>query len=1761
MQQDSFRNWPQGVPVRPSSPTDSSSFSSFVPAPLSTQNAQRRPQKKQSFWSMSTSPIIGREQVRGSWVPDIAESTVGTIAEFTTSPLDLALLGLAAFPLTTWAGTPLLAARAASKIPAAIRMSRAAQAAASGGRALAAPARAVARPLAGPARVAAKITDPLAGTAAALPARLGVETVANVGAGIGSEQLGQEFGMPGAIAGGLLGGVGGAVGSMQTIKGIRKGYEKALKMPSIEEHAKVRIKSAEEKLTKQQQLGKEKVTLKDYIGADPKKPEKWDINSYTLEADKEFLQKRIDAWKNSWVYKMGNKVGQTARKIAFLQDKPFTSGMLKVGSRLNPHRWYDPALYARSGAQQLEHVMEINKYTTSKLVERSNNYLFSPLKSGRHFYDPEVFGKVDMEDSIITRGLKGFGKAQVDSNPNLGKITQGPLTTTRAKNKMKKAGITNVDKLSEGRIYEEYFSTGAKGKAWRDAKVLTDDMIEHLDRLRELTKFNVELKNRIVGRNIKGKNKKLAVKFITEGDDSIIPFGASSEEIDKIIEEAIDNADSIEGMTKQQFKDLHLSKGKSYIGRHVVHRIDPKTGELEQAIRSGDRHYKIVRGTKAGFEKQRTFEWLEEGMDEGFAYLPAHQSAILNTASVMKRGAEIEVARLAEEEYLQMAKLGTTRIKVKRGTRVSEKDVYKNWDKSKRGKPTAKAVKQEKELQNILVALDEFEAAKKNDKVLKRAAEDMKVKYSDANKIIITIHDLLNKIRKNPKSFGKIKTQVEELVKLRRFYPEIDEILGENLIIKTNEDIDNLIKNVKQGIKSQYKLKDYQIKYAVKLQQARRIFGLKSKIDDIPTDKRTIAYKQWLETPEEQLFQDVAREYQTNFKNIYKTKEDLHKEIQAGNKANRGKPMSAIPSPKESKMSKDIRELYDTPEEYNAVKKLHDKLAETGWRDIEPTEVKKAIKLLDAQIRVRRGTRVSYITDDDWRKATTSLNKNVYETNSGKIMQEFDNFTDLSNVDLPALTKRLEDTVDDLVSKTNAYNERYKVLIKRKMASESGGLLTEINPNSTQFKNMLVRRPKNMTAKDQRDLDNLINDVRKLEEGYDPSEFMKKIEGLNRIQRLAALAGDSSLFGIQLVTALFSHTPVWMNAVPKFFGMLVTGLTNPDSVKYAKTAMYNTLENREIIKNSRIVLSGDPRQGAANLEFTQALEKGGAIDRFTNKAKLAPGGIGKVAVGASRFYNAFGEAFAYTMDYAGLEIRKSLEDAYTSTVGPRGARKAVALTAEDSAALDSYVDAIRGLSSSQSSGVLARQRMYESALLLAPRYRRAIFALYGLAGQSGPAGAAARRAIVNTTTGFMMVTVGLTIGLSKMGGDSEEETREKLKRVLDPSSGDFMLLDVKGQRLGIGGKLISDAKILTKTLNAVRYGLDDEKELEDYNNFITANFADNPGIKWIRGQTASAPKEFINAVIGENYIGETHWIQEEEWGAKVGGLSRVIGENLAPLWIQSGMDGGVTGVDWDTTDELTGTITRMTGDFFGLRTWPQSAGNLLQRQSFDVIGKSYSDLEPFEKKLLSHTLSKQLSDYQQRQLERTDNPMTEYFEKIKTIDEEFVRGIIALMERFPDTKEGNRDLFFTYRTLKGHRYGRRYEAGIDLEDEWANRETNDPILQAINKANELYEIEGVQIEPGVIDWDLFEEEQAKLMKTLTPEQQLAVKRNQSDFPLPAEFLRRMQTGSKKEYQKILESQTLRQQYLNSTNRTELADLSNRRFMMLDEAGNLDIEDN
>ena len=58
-----FEQYPQGVPVRPSSPVNKQSFSSFVPSPATTQELQRRPKSTKSVWERLTTPLVSEERV------------------------------------------------------------------------------------------------------------------------------------------------------------------------------------------------------------------------------------------------------------------------------------------------------------------------------------------------------------------------------------------------------------------------------------------------------------------------------------------------------------------------------------------------------------------------------------------------------------------------------------------------------------------------------------------------------------------------------------------------------------------------------------------------------------------------------------------------------------------------------------------------------------------------------------------------------------------------------------------------------------------------------------------------------------------------------------------------------------------------------------------------------------------------------------------------------------------------------------------------------------------------------------------------------------------------------------------------------------------------------------------------------------------------------------------------------------------------------------------------------------------------------------------------------------------------------------------------------------------------------------------------------------------------------------------------------------------------------------------------------------------
>ena len=287
-------------------------------------------------------------------------------------------------------------------------------------------------------------------------------------------------------------------------------------------------------------------------------------------------------------------------------------------------------MYAKGRVQQAAHVAEMHKYKQSLLIDRMDKYLRSPLKSGKYFTDDTVLGNV--EESATT--LQGIKKRLRKDNPRYGRITGGPLTEasnmTKINNALRKAGIKdNTGKfkkikfteegglnLSEQELAEMYLSVGSKeGAVWRnlDESIMTADIKEHIGRLKEVYQFRKELLKKARGRN----NKKIDLKYIYEGDDAIIPLAGVTKEIDDVINEAIDNSDpkTFQGMTKKQVKDLITSKGQFYMGRHVVHKIDPDTGEILQGMEFGGSFYKITRGTKSGFEKQREFQWISEGMD------------------------------------------------------------------------------------------------------------------------------------------------------------------------------------------------------------------------------------------------------------------------------------------------------------------------------------------------------------------------------------------------------------------------------------------------------------------------------------------------------------------------------------------------------------------------------------------------------------------------------------------------------------------------------------------------------------------------------------------------------------------------------------------------------------------------------------------------------------------------------------------------------------------------------------------------------------------------------------------------------------------------------------------------------------------------------------------------------------------------------------------------------------------------------------------
>ena len=206
------------------------------------------------------------------------------------------------------------------------------------------------------------------------------------------------------------------------------------------------------------------------------------------------------------------------------------------------------------------------------------------------------------------------------------------------------------------------------------------------------------------------------------------------------------------------------------------------------------------------------------------------------------------------------------------------------------------------------------------------------------------------------------------------------------------------------------------------------------------------------------------------------------------------------------------------------------------------------------------------------------------------------------------------------------------------------------------------------------------------------------------------------------------------------------------------------------------------------------------------------------------------------------------------------------------------------------------------------------------------------------------------------------------------------------------------------------------------------------------------------------------------------------------------------------------------------------------------------------KDMLRIISQEKLNWLQDKQLKRATSDFAVYFADVDRVNTEFQDAILAYMEIYPDTPEGNRDLYYRYGLLKNYRRGQLNEIGADIEFGEHDIENKNPVIKALAKYNALFDDPSIRVKgTQIINWEKYDILYDQLMSEMSEEQQIAIQRNSNRLPLPEKFLQRLsRIGTGKEYQKIMASQALREQRFKFNNKPELAERYRRYFLMIED---------
>ena len=575
---------------------------------------------------------------------------------------------------------------------------------------------------------------------------------------------------------------------------------------------------------------------------------------------------------------------------------------------------------------------------------------------------------------------------------------------------------------------------------------------------------------------------------------------------------------------------------------------------------------------------------------------------------------------------------------------------------------------------------------------------------------------------------------------------------------------------------------------------------------------------------------------------------------------------------------------------------------------------------------------------------------------------------------------------------------------------------------------------------------------------YEPTGVVPKtislVAKVNTIGRYMMLNGDASPFMIQLLFLLGSSPKQWTKALNAFVRAF-------RDKRYHNRMIY---ENSDVIRNHPNMLIS-----TMGSEMTEALDRGGIL-------------LSKYVRPITKMYVPFGRGFNAALDAAGIHMAKSLDDVLKTRNLSMAQRQQV----------DAFINEFRGMASTQRLGVSKQWKDVESALLLAPRYNRAIAALVtDLATDGGIRGHLARKAMRNSVTALIMASSAFSmidyVKNTPEEKQSEEGMIQHIMNHINPSSPEFFTWKVGETNIGPGTKIRSLINLMAKVVD------EPEKLLEmDY----------NPALNFVRGNLSPLASDAVDIVTGYNYIGEpTGFFDhlEDDLVTNVGQFSKeIIGPDLMPIWVQALLlEEGTMGQK----------VTMAGAEFFGMRAYPVSRKQLKDEEAKKRGYDNYEDLDRNIKALIDMEIDKvHGKDYRHEEGIKYEKQRDEVNEKfvddLWIIDDKLLSGDPWSKEFTPlharkggfGVKGLNELKEERYKVLKGREYDpdkRRHVGGLDdkiygdfLDEEkkkganWGTREYN------LERYYDLFD--QASDEKGDIDWDHYRELEEKFWNSLSP---------------------------------------------------------------------------